>query len=162
MALARQGKADAGRAEAAAIRDLAKRPDIAALTEAGVPGPDVLAIAERIIEARIAQASGDHAKAASLFSEAAATQDKLPYMEPPFWYYPVHQSLGASLLAQGKADEAKAAFRAALRRSPNNGWAAAGLLRAAEASGDAPGAEEARRLIQRNWFGGEMPAMEQL
>jgi tetratricopeptide (TPR) repeat protein len=162
VALARQGKAEAARAEAAAIRELAKRPELAALAEVGLPGPDVLAIAERIVDARTAQAAGDHARAASLFSEAAATQDKLPYMEPPFWYYPVHQSVGASLLAQGKAKEAEAAFRSALQRSPNNGWAAAGLLRAAEASGDAGAAKEADTLIQRNWFGNGMPALEQL
>jgi predicted Zn-dependent protease len=62
-------------------------------------------------------------------------------MEPPFWYYPVQQSLGASLLAQGKSEEAAAAFRAALQRAPNNGWAAAGLQRPAEARGDRGTAE---------------------
>ena len=162
IALARQGNADAARAEVGAIRELAKRREIAALGQAGVPGEDVLAIAEKIIEARIAQASGDHARAASLFSEGATIQDRLPYMEPPFWYYPVHQSLGASLLAQGQTKEAEAAFRAALQRSPNNGWAATGLLRAAEASGDAGAADEAKRLIQRNWFGEGVPALGQL
>jgi tetratricopeptide (TPR) repeat protein len=162
VALARLGEAEAASAEAAVIRDLARTPEIAALGEAGVPGPDVLAIAGRVIEARIAQAGGDHARAASLFAEAAATQDKLPYMEPPFWYYPVHQSLGASLLLQGKTDEAEAAFRAALQRSPNNGWAAAGLLRAAETRGHASAVEAARTLLQKNWFGESVPELDQL
>ena len=31
----------------------------------------------------------------------ADVQDRLPYMEPPFWYYPIHQSLGSALMAQG-------------------------------------------------------------
>jgi tetratricopeptide (TPR) repeat protein len=162
VALARQGKADAARAEIAAMRNLAGRADIAALSEAGVPGPDVLAIGERVVEARIAQSAGDQARAAALFTEAAATQDRLPYMEPPFWYYPVQQSLGGALLAQGKADEAEAAFRAALQRSPNNGWAAAGLLRATETRGDARSAEEAKTLMQRNWFGDGMPDLDRL
>jgi tetratricopeptide (TPR) repeat protein len=162
VALARQGRAEQARAEAAAIGELAGRPDIAALPKAGVPGPDVMAIAQRVIEARIAQASGDHARAASLFSEAAETQDRLPYMEPPFWYYPVHQSLGASLLAQGKVEEAEAAFRAALKSAPNNGWAAAGLLRAAEARGDTRVAEDAKSLLQRNWFGESVPDLDRL
>ena len=74
----------------------------------------------------------------------------------------MHQSLGASLLAQGKAKEAGAAFRTALQRAPNNGWAAAGLLRAAEAVGDARAAEEARGLMRRNWFGNKLPTLEQL
>jgi hypothetical protein len=162
VALARQGKADAARAEIAAIRDLAGRPELAALAEAGVPGPTILAIAEGVIAARIAQSSGDHAGAASLYETTAAAQDKLPYMEPPFWPYPVQQSLGASLLAQGKAEPADAAFRAALQRAPNNGWAATGLLRAAEARGDAPAAAEAKALMQRNWFGERPPELDRL
>jgi TolA-binding protein len=83
-------------------------------------------------------------------------------MEPPFWYYPVHQSLGAALLAQGKAAEAEEAFRQALKRSPNNGWAAAGLLRAAEMRGDAEGAGIARQLLQRSWFGDTPPPVDRL
>ena len=83
-------------------------------------------------------------------------------MEPPFWYYPVHQSLGAALMAQGKPQEAEKAFREALQRSPNNGWAAAGLLRAVEAQGNASAVEEARALMQKNWFGDATPPLEQL
>jgi Flp pilus assembly protein TadD len=89
-------------------------------------------------------------------------QDQIPYMEPPFWYYPLHQSLGAALLEQGKTEEAEAAFRAALERSPNNGWVAAGLLRAAEMRGDAKAAEDARLLMQKNWFGSSPPDLGQL
>jgi tetratricopeptide (TPR) repeat protein len=162
VALARLGRADEARLEAGAIDALAKRPEIMALPDAGVPGPDVLSIAVHEIEARIAQHSGDQAQAAVLFAEAAAIQDRLPYMEPPYWYYPVYQSLGAALMAQGKPGEAAAAFREALQRSPNNGWAAAGLMRAAQAQGDQATADEAKVLMQKNWFGTDMPAPEQL
>jgi tetratricopeptide (TPR) repeat protein len=162
VAFARQGNAEGARAETAAIGELARSAAIAALPAQGVPGPDVLAIAERIIEARIAQAAGDHDRAATLFAEAAAMQDKLPYMEPPFWSYPVQQSLGAARLAHGQPEAAEAAFRAALERSPNNGWAAAGLLRAAEARGDARAVEDAKVLMQRSWFGKGMPELDQL
>ena len=58
-------------------------------------------------------------------------------------------------MAQGKPLEAAAAFREALQRSPNNGWAAAGLLRAAQAQGDQAAVEEAQALMQKNWFGAE-------
>jgi tetratricopeptide (TPR) repeat protein len=162
VALVRLGRVDEARQEMAAIDQLAKTPEIEALPASGVPGPAVLTIAMQEIEARIAQAAGDHARAATLFAEAANIQDQLPYMEPPFWYYPVHQSLGAALLAQGKPQEAEKAFREALHRSPNNGWAAAGLLRALEAQGNAGGVEEARTLMQKNWFGDATPPLEQL
>jgi tetratricopeptide (TPR) repeat protein len=161
-ALARAGLPDQALAERASIEELAKAKDIASLSDMGVPAPDMLRIAASVIAARAAQASGDQARAATLFGEAAALQDQLPYMEPPFWHYPVHQSLGAALLAQGRADAAEAAFREALKRSPNNGWAAAGLLRTAEARGDATTADEARRLLERNWFGAEQPELDRL
>jgi tetratricopeptide (TPR) repeat protein len=162
IALARLGRAEDARAEITAIDELAKTPEIAAMPDLGVPAPDVLGISTRLIAARIAQAAGDHAAAAKSFADAAEIQDRLPYMEPPFWSYPVHQSLGAALLAQGKAEEAQAAFRAALQRSPNNGWAAAGLLKAAEKRGDAKMMEEARGLMKKNWFGEGEPPLDQL
>jgi tetratricopeptide (TPR) repeat protein len=162
VALARLGRDDEARAEAAAITALAKTPEITAMPDLGVPGPDVLTIEAKVIEGRIAQAKGEHAQAAAQFATAAEIQDRLPYMEPPFWYYPIHQSLGAALLQQGKNKEAEAAFRAAIQRAPNNGWAAAGLLQAAEASGDAAVAEEAKALMTKNWFGEGNPSLDRL
>lgn len=161
-ALARQGKAAEARREAEAIRRLAALPAIAALPAQGVPAAEVLGIAARIVEARAAQAAGDQRTAVQLLTEAAAIQDRLPYMEPPFWYYPVRQSLGAALLAQSRNAEAAEAFRIALRQVPNNGWAAAGLLRAAEANRDAAAAGEARAMLERSWFGAEPPPPERL
>ena len=44
-----------------------------------------------------------------------------PYMEPPYWYYPVRQSLAAALLQPGRLDDAEEQFQRALQRAPNNG-----------------------------------------
>jgi tetratricopeptide (TPR) repeat protein len=162
VALARLGRADDARVEIAAINQLAQTAEIAALAAAGVPGADVLAIAAKVVEARVAQKAGAYPQAATRFKEAAEIQDRLPYMEPPFWYYPVHQSLGAALLQQGKLDDAEAAFRTALQHSPNNGWAAAGLLKAAEARSDSVAAEGAKRVMRTNWFGPDGPSLDQL
>lgn len=162
IALTRVGRTEEARREAAAIDELARTKEITALPDLGVPGPDILMISSSEIEARLAEAAGDHTRAVELYTKAADVQDRLPYMEPPFWYYPVHQSLGAVLMAQGKPDEAEAAFRAALKRSPNNGWAAVGLMKAAEAKGDAQATEEARILLQKNWFGETTPPLDLL
>ncbi|WP_026190784.1 tetratricopeptide repeat protein [Methylobacterium sp. WSM2598] len=161
VALARLGRIDEARAAVAAITQLAQTPEIQALASAGVPAVDILTIAGTVIEARAAGTAGDHGASAALFARAAAIQDRLPYMEPPFWDYPVHQSLGAALLSQGRLAEAEAAFRTALERSPNNGWAVAGLLRVAEGRGDAGGAEEAKELMRTHWFGDGIPPVEQ-
>ncbi len=44
----------------------------------------------------------------------SSSRTQLTYTEPPYWYYPVRQSLGAVRLRQGKLDEAEKAFRESL------------------------------------------------
>ena len=63
----------------------------------------------------------------SIYRRAVAIEDRIPYMEPPWWYYPVRQSLGGALYRAGRYDEAREAFTAALAKAPNNGWALYGL-----------------------------------
>ena len=74
-------------------------------------------------------------------------------MEPPYWYYPVQQSLGAALLKAGRPGEAAEAFNAALARSPNNGWALHGLAAAERAQGRREFAAAAQAALKRAWIG---------
>jgi tetratricopeptide (TPR) repeat protein len=74
-------------------------------------------------------------------------------MEPPYWYYPVHQSLGAALFRAGRLDEARAAFRTALVRTPNNGWALYGRARTERALGHRAEAAAAQAALARAWLG---------
>ncbi len=81
---------------------------------------DVLAVASRVIDARIALAKGQKEVALSHFQKAVELQDALRYDEPADWYYPVRESLGAALLAAGKPDQAEQVFREDLSRNPRN------------------------------------------
>jgi tetratricopeptide (TPR) repeat protein len=74
-------------------------------------------------------------------------------MEPPYWYYPVHQSLGAALYRAGDHGAASDAFMAALAKSPNNGWALYGLAAAERASGQKMRAAASTAALQRAWSG---------
>ena len=78
-------------------------------------------------------------------------QDALPYTEPPFWYYPTRQSLGAALLAAGKAAEAQTVFEEDLHEYPMNGWSMFGLAQALAAQGDEAGASATRARFERTW-----------
>ena len=55
-------------------------------------------------------AEGDFAGAAAYFRSAVAFQDRLPYTEPPLWYYPRNDwslfGLSQALEVQGKSEEA--------------------------------------------------------
>ena len=123
------------------------------MVDQGVPAPDLLQIAETVARARWAAAGGDQAGAARLYREAIAVEDRIPYMEPPFWYYPVHQSLGAALYRAGRYDQAADAFTAALARAPNNGWALYGLAAAERARGRGLQAAAAEAALKRAWAG---------
>jgi cytochrome c-type biogenesis protein CcmH/NrfG len=74
-------------------------------------------------------------------------------MEPPWWYYPVRQSLGSVRLRQGRLDEAEKALRESLARVRNNGWALAGLAEVYRLKGDRNGEGAAKRAYARTWFG---------
>ena len=74
-------------------------------------------------------------------------------MEPPYWYYPVRQSLGAALLANGDVDGAEMAFRESLSRTPNNGCSLYGLSEVYKKRGDKRGAQAAEELLGRAWVG---------
>lgn len=57
----------------------------------------------------------------------------MPSIEPPAWYFPIRQLLGAELLATGRAAEAAAVYRKDLEQYPANGWLLFGLQQAPEA-----------------------------
>ena len=152
-AQAARGDYGAGEAEASAIAALERTADFTLLNAAGVPAQDVLKLARTMVQGRIAQAKGDAKAAIPLFEQAAALQDGLPYMEPPYWYYPVRQTLAAALVQAGRLDEAEDQFRRALKRAPNNGWSYYGLSELYRARGDADAARKAEAELAKTWIG---------
>ena len=72
-------------------------------------------------------------EAVAKWRKAVEVEDSLNYDEPPAWYYPVRESLGAALLMRGEAEGAETVFREGLRRSPNNGRILFGLLESLKA-----------------------------
>ncbi len=152
-AYASAGNTEQAEAEAEAIATIASTADFQPMIEGGVPAPDLVTLAREVVAARIAQSQGDLAQAADALRRAVEIQDRLPYMEPPYWYYPVRQSLGAVLLEQGNAAEAEMVFRRSLMQTPNNGWALYGLLEAQKAQGDTVGAEQTTELFGNAWLG---------
>jgi tetratricopeptide (TPR) repeat protein len=149
---AAQGDFAAAKAEASAIAAL-EGGDFTLLKSSGVPAQDVLALARTIIEARVAQRQGDKAAAIERFEKAAELQDGLPYMEPPYWYYPVRQSLAVALMQAGRFDEAEDQFQRALKRAPSNGWSWYGLAELYKARGKADQASKLEADFANTWIG---------
>jgi tetratricopeptide (TPR) repeat protein len=157
-----KGDLGAARAEAARIADINQSADFEMLLAWAVPAPDVLRLARHVLEGRIAQTEGNLERAIQEFEVAVQIQDSLPYLEPEYWYYPVRQSLGATLLMAGRADEATDVFRAALLDAPNNGWALYGLIQAYDAANDQPAKAAAEKLFSKAWAGAAPPDLARL
>lgn len=139
--------------ELARLRALRHGDGVQPMIEQGVPARDLMQLAETVALARWAYFDGRYGEAEKHYREAIAMEEKLPYMEPPYWYYPVHQSLGGVLYRQRRYDEALAAFTAALARSPNNGWALYGVASSQRALGRQAHAAAAEAAFKRAWAG---------
>jgi tetratricopeptide (TPR) repeat protein len=91
---------------------------------------DILKIAEDLLAAKIAIGKKDISSAISELQQAVSIQDTLKYGEPPDWFFPVRESLGAALLLTGDAAGAEKVFREDLDRNPRNPRSLWGLRQA--------------------------------
>ena len=130
-------------AEAQTALDTVKAIDAA--TPADAPEKTPISIAPHALMGEIATRSGKLDEGIAHFREALKIEDAGLYFEPPKWYYPIRQSLGAALLRAGRSAEAEAVYREDLKRFPENGWSLFGLataLRAQKKSSEAAAVEQ--------------------
>jgi len=117
----------------------------------------MFAVAKPLLDGRIAAAEGNTAAAVEQYRAAVAAEDLLVYDEPPTWYYPVRETLGAALLADGKAAEAERVFRDDLQYNPRNGRSMFGLWKALDAQGRKADAARAAAEFRRVWLAADTP-----
>lgn len=162
VAFAARKDAAGARREIEALVKLEKEADFKPFAEWGVPAKEIVQTARLVAEGRLADAKGDLDGAAKAYEDAIFIEDSLAYMEPPYWYYPVRQSLGSVRLRQGKLDEAEKAFRESLARVRGNGWSLAGLAETYRRQGNAKQESAARKAYGRAWFGRSAPDLARL
>jgi tetratricopeptide (TPR) repeat protein len=112
---------------------------------------DVLGLATHIVDARLAASRGNRDEAIVHWRKAVEIQDTLNYDEPPDWYYPVRESLGAALLSAGKAKEAEQVFRDDLRQNPRNPRSLFGLMNSLKAQHREDDAAWVERQFKEAW-----------
>jgi tetratricopeptide (TPR) repeat protein len=150
---ARKGMAEDSRREIDALAAIERAADFTPFAAWGIPARDIVKTARYVATGRLADAQGDSPVALAAFRQAVAVQDSLPYMEPPYWYYPARQSLGVALLRAGQIDDAEDVFRASLARTPSNGWALRGLMEVYRQRGDAVSLRLAQQRFETTWLG---------
>jgi tetratricopeptide (TPR) repeat protein len=153
VALARTGDADAASAERKVLTTaIAAVPETALFGGTGlVDARTVLEIAGTVLDARIAAARNEPDRAIQLWRRTVASVDLLPYDEPPVWFYPLRESLGAALVLNNKAADAERVFRDDLERHPRNARSLYGLQASLTKQGKETDAAWVQRQFEDAW-----------
>jgi len=149
-AMAFVGRGDSGNAESEekAFLDTAKSIPADSMSSLN-PTSKVIAIADNLLRARVAEVKHDLNAARDFFNKAIAAEDALSYDEPPQWFHPVRESLGGFLLRTGNYAEAEKVFRADLERNKNSGRSLFGLIESLKAQKKSAGTMQSE--FQRVW-----------
>lgn len=150
-ALIKKDDIEGALAHRAALVSLKDSVQVSFLDSADYPASVLLHIADELLMGDVAMARGELDAATEHFRLAVTAQDGLPYMEPPFWYYPTRQSLGMSLLKEGRYADAEAVYRKDLEGYPRNGWSMFGLIQSLEAQEKMDEAETVRQVFDQVW-----------
>jgi tetratricopeptide (TPR) repeat protein len=135
LAHAAAGRADEAAKERKAFLEAKKAVPADAMYSDRNKAQSVLTVAEALLAARVALARQDRRAAVELLRSAVEAEDLLKFVEPPDWYLPVRETLGAVLLAGGEHAEAEKVFRADLVKNPRNGRSLLGLRECLKAQG---------------------------
>jgi len=156
LALAAKGKPEDAQADYEVVAGAEKNTpeDVVFAMPVNNKTKDVLKIARDVLGAKIALAKKDNASAIAQLEEAVRVQDSLKYNEPEDWFFPVRESLGATLLMSGDAAGAEKAFREDLERHPRNPRSLFGLEEALKAQKRDYDAGFVRKQFQASWKGG--------
>jgi hypothetical protein len=148
--------AESGDGKGAEKNRAALRAAVTALPAELMFGPQnsvksTLAVASADLDARIAKTRRDRKAAIEAWKNAVESEDALAYDEPPAWQQPMRESLGAALLADGRASEAEAVFRADLVRHPRNPRSLFGLTESLKAQGKTADAAWVQTQFDAAW-----------
>lgn len=141
-------------AEAQTALDTVQAIDAATPATAESKAP--VSIAVHALMGEMAARGGNLDGGIAHFREALKIEVAGLYFEPPKWYYPIRQSLGAALLKAGRNAEAEAVYREDLKRFPENGWSLFGLAAALKAQGKTDEAAVVEKRFAAAWSGADV------
>ena len=152
IAFVRLGKLGEAKKELEQVRTIAANPALEEMRLWGLnPTSSLAEIAAGVLQGELAAARGNVKTAVASLRKAIAIEDGLIYGEPPDWFYPARQNLGAILLEAGRAHAAEKVYREDLARFPDNGWSLFGLAQSLRAQGKTSEAEEVERQFEEAW-----------
>lgn len=151
IALAETGNVAEAEKELAAMRETtSKIPETAMLFT--TPVRVALKVADELLSGEIAMAKGDRKAAIELMRQAAASEAKVNYAEPPDWDLPIREWLGRTLMMDGQYAEAEKAFREEIGRNPRSGRVLFGLAESLARQGKESSAALVRLEFRDAWM----------
>jgi tetratricopeptide (TPR) repeat protein len=151
MSLAALGRLGDAALELAAVRAAKTTLKVPAAAGSYNSSADIFRLASDVLAAKIAGAQNRRASQIALLSDAVAVQDRLLYIEPPDWYAPVRESLGATLFTGGDYAAAAHVFREDLIRNPRNPRSLFGLAESLSKQGRNAEAAQVRTEFDAAW-----------
>jgi tetratricopeptide (TPR) repeat protein len=137
--------------ELSGLVQIVQNKNAQSLDQPNFPGYSLVVISRHSLAGELAGRRGRIEEMIGQYDIAIQLEDKLPYMEPPYWHHPVRQSFGATLLQAGRPAEAERVYRKDLKRHPANGWSLFGLLQSLRAQGKTEEAAMTARQFKEAW-----------
>jgi tetratricopeptide (TPR) repeat protein len=119
----------------------------------------LLTIAQAHLAGEMAAKQGRIDEAETQLKLAVKEEDELTYDEPPAWYMPMRQRLGAIQLDAGRPVRAEKVFRADLDHRPENGWSLYGLAQSLKAQNKTKEAAKIEERFARAWSNADVKAL---
>ena len=152
VAFVRKNNLKEAQEELDAIRKLKEDPELEEfLGTFQNPTSSIANVAYHVVAGEIASLEGDLDKAVAEFEKAVAMEDKLIYSEPPAWYIPTRQNLGAALMNANKFEEAEKIYKEDLSNLRQNGWSLMGLHNSLKAQGKEEEAAKIKMEFKKAW-----------
>ena len=152
MAFIGTDQLDSAEEEVSNIELLSSNKEIEELSIWGINSAGLLIkIAYEVSKGELEAKKQNYDLAISHLRKAVELEGQLRYDEPPTWFYPCRQNLGAVLIEAGRYGEAETVYRDNLAEIPDNGWGLFGLQQALLKQGKETEAAEIQKKFNIAW-----------
>lgn len=139
-------------AEIAVLEILRSNKEIEELSIWGINSAGLLVkIAYEVCKGELEAKRKNYPEAIAHLKKAVEYEEQLRYDEPPTWFYPCRQNLGAVLIEAGKYAEAEKVYKENLEEIPDNGWGLFGLHQALLNQSKTDEASEVEKRFNEAW-----------
>ncbi len=152
VAFVRKNNLKEAKEELEAIEVLMKDPELESFMGSFQNNTASIArVAYHVVSGEIASLESNSSKAIEEFEKAVSMEDQLIYSEPPAWYIPTRQNLGAALMDAGQFEEAEKVYKEDLENLRQNGWSLIGLHNSLKAQGKDDEALAIKKEFDNAW-----------